>query len=176
MVVLLILLALVLIATGGAAIVFGSPIVQVERGWTMVISGSVAASAGFVLLGIALSTLRLGRITRELMLIRDRLGSLGQSLEEVALPASAPVARQGYPAQPPRALPPDMPPPDMQPPMQPPVSAPLPPVIVGQYQSGGNSYVMYADGSVLADTPGGQHRFDSLDELRGFVAGGGERH
>lgn len=47
--------------------------------------------------------------------------------------------------------------------------------VVGKYSSGGNSYVMFSDGSIQADTPTGRHRFASLDELKVFVAGGGER-
>ena len=46
--------------------------------------------------------------------------------------------------------------------------------VVGTYASGGNTYVMYADGSIQADTPRGLFRFDSLDELKAFVDSGGE--
>ena len=46
--------------------------------------------------------------------------------------------------------------------------------VVGTYASGGNTYVMYADGSIQADTPGGLFRFTSLDELKAFVDSGGE--
>ncbi|HVL72753.1 MAG TPA: hypothetical protein VM434_12830 [Beijerinckiaceae bacterium] len=49
------------------------------------------------------------------------------------------------------------------------------PAIIGSYSSGGNTYVMYADGSIDADTPDGRFRFKSLDELKEFVAAGGER-
>ena len=59
-----------------------------------------------------------------------------------------------------------------EPPWQP---EPEPIAVVGKYSSGGNSYVMFSDGSIHADTPTGQHRFASLDELKRFVAGGGER-
>ena len=45
---------------------------------------------------------------------------------------------------------------------------------VGTYSSGGNTYVMYADGSIDAQTPSGLYRFDSLEELKAFIAGGGE--
>jgi hypothetical protein len=50
-----------------------------------------------------------------------------------------------------------------------------PPTIVGTYNSGGNRYVMYSDGSIAADTPNGKFTFDSLDELKRFIANGGER-
>ena len=54
-------------------------------------------------------------------------------------------------------------------------AATSPPTVVGQYASGGNSYTMFSDGSILADLPAGPRRFSSLDELRSFVAASGER-
>jgi hypothetical protein len=46
--------------------------------------------------------------------------------------------------------------------------------VVGTYDSGGNHYVMFSDGSIEADTPNGVFRFASLDELKDFIASGGE--
>lgn len=168
MVVMLLLLALAMIATGGAAVVFGAPIVQVERGWSMVISGSVGASAGFVLLGVALAAARLGRVARELITIRDRLGVQNTTGE---MRSAGPISQASRSAAPPLGAGS--------------VSAVRREnetgagvdvsAVVGQYASGGNSYVMYADGSIHAETPTGEHRFSSLDELRSFVAAGGER-
>ena len=48
------------------------------------------------------------------------------------------------------------------------------PTVVGTYSSGGNTYVMYSDGSIQAQTPTGFYRFDTLDELKAFIAAGGE--
>ena len=48
------------------------------------------------------------------------------------------------------------------------------PTVVGTYNSGGNSYVMFSDGSIEAETPEGVFRFNSLDELKEFIAAGGE--
>ena len=48
------------------------------------------------------------------------------------------------------------------------------PTVVGTYDSGGNHYVMFSDGSIEADTPNGVFRFASLDELKDFIASGGE--
>jgi hypothetical protein len=47
--------------------------------------------------------------------------------------------------------------------------------VIGTYSSGGNSYVMFSDGSIEAETPDGFHRFHSLDELKDFIASGGEK-
>ncbi len=55
------------------------------------------------------------------------------------------------------------------------VASKEPPTIVGTYNSGGNRYVMYSDGSIAADTPKGDFRFGSLDELKQFIAAGGEK-
>lgn len=46
--------------------------------------------------------------------------------------------------------------------------------VVGTYASGGNTYVMYSNGSIEAETPRGRFTFDSLDELKQFVEAGGE--
>ncbi|MCB5176330.1 hypothetical protein [Microvirga lenta] len=46
--------------------------------------------------------------------------------------------------------------------------------IVGTYNSGDNRYVMFSDGSIEAQTPQGVFRFNSLDELKEFIASGGE--
>lgn len=46
--------------------------------------------------------------------------------------------------------------------------------IIGTYNSGDNRYVMYSDGSIEAETPQGVFRFGSLDELKEFIAAGGE--
>ena len=52
--------------------------------------------------------------------------------------------------------------------------APPAPAVIGSYTSGDNRYVMFADGSIEAETPNGVFRFGSLDELKEFVAAGGE--
>jgi hypothetical protein len=48
------------------------------------------------------------------------------------------------------------------------------PTVIGTYNSGDNRYVMFSDGSIEAETPDGVFRFDSLDELKEFIASGGE--
>jgi hypothetical protein len=49
-----------------------------------------------------------------------------------------------------------------------------PATVVGTYNSGDNRYVMFSDGSIEAQTPSGVFRFKSLDELKEFIAAGGE--
>jgi hypothetical protein len=47
-------------------------------------------------------------------------------------------------------------------------------VAIGTYQSGGNTYVMFENGAIEATTPTGLYRFASLEELKAFIAAGGE--
>lgn len=44
------------------------------------------------------------------------------------------------------------------------------PMIVGSYESGGNRYVMYSDGSIVAHLPNGTRTFRSFEELKQFVS------
>lgn len=46
--------------------------------------------------------------------------------------------------------------------------------VIGTYNSGDNTYVMFSDGSIEAQTPKGVFHFKSLDELKAFIASGGE--
>lgn len=220
----LVLVALAMIAGGVAAVVQGVPIMALERGWTLVISGAVVAGSGAVLGGIALSLTALGRIERELRRLREPVGrpdavplpasGLTASREGPAASAAAvkvaPAPRRGaltvepvrageiapepIPAM--RAGPTGMAgdrpaaaadiaaggPAGLDPSAAAPTpngptadaSAPDAPTVVGTYDSGGNSYVMFSDGSIAAETPNGPFRFRSLDELKAFIASGGE--
>ena len=51
-----------------------------------------------------------------------------------------------------------------------PPTAPTSPVI-GRYDAEGTSYVMYADGSIEAQSEAGVYRFTSMAELKGFIEG-----
>lgn len=46
--------------------------------------------------------------------------------------------------------------------------------VIGTYDSGGNTYTMYADGTIDADTPAGRFHFASIEELKLFRNAGGE--
>ena len=66
MIIALLALALAMILGGLLAAFFGWDIVLVERGWTMVIAGSVTAASGALLLGIAAAVSKLAKIERQL--------------------------------------------------------------------------------------------------------------
>jgi hypothetical protein len=214
MAIVLILVALAMIAGGGAAIVQGVPIMVLERGWTLVIAGAVIAGSGAVLAGIGFSLSALRRIEGELGRLRERVGRLDAAVPLPPPPPGLTASREGPvgPTPPfqamkaePRPVPsarrttivsaagPDRATPDSaangrpgpasaapapngaeHQPAGPAGAAPQTPTVVGTYTSGGNSYAMFSDGSIEAETPNGQFRFQSLDELKAFIASGGE--
>jgi hypothetical protein len=194
MVIALYLIALAMIGAGAGAAAFGWDIVMTERGWAMVICGAVALSGGLLLLGIAAVAGLIRRIERELSGFRDYLVRLGGSVsplptrpsgpppaavgaasgvEAVATPSAAPVAGAEEQAVLRAAdVIPEPAPPEATGPVE---ARPEPArTVVGTYSSGGNAYTMYADGSIEADTPTGRYRFKSLEELKDFIAAGGE--
>ncbi len=311
MIVALTVLALLMLIGGLAAMVQGIPFVRLEVGWTMVIAGTVGASAGAVLLGITAAVARLGRIERALKehapaprtgadLALPEIGGppvratrsepvLSPVLPPIPFPAATPPTPEPRPTEPAslgggaalaagaavaaaglaaselrltRAEDPDLPtgrhdtsqqdasphePPQHEPsphapiaqefmthepvahdlaspepishdpapqePVTPPpaeefqpetpheVAPPPPPApepvaeappppeplhedlppeeppgktVIGTYDSGGNTYTMYADGTIDADTPAGRFHFASIEELKVFRNAGGE--
>ena len=216
----------VMVAGGLLAIYSGSDIIVMERGWTMVISGSVMAASGALLAGIATAVARLQMLEDEFTRLADRLTrpeGPSFSLQPDFSPAP-PLDRSSAP--PPPAVPglaerkdPDIAPepivspaPPQRPRTEPPpvltdegdelfelaappaaarepgTAAPTEPApgaqeteaegaatVVGTYNSGGNFYIMYSDGSIEAETPAGKFRFTSLEELKEFIAAGGDK-
>lgn len=73
MVIALFALAFAMIVGGLFAAILGWDIVLVERGWTMVIAGSISAASGALLLGVAAIVARLTRIQSELMRLQANL-------------------------------------------------------------------------------------------------------
>jgi hypothetical protein len=60
-------------------------------------------------------------------------------------------------------------PPHAEPPPEP-ASAPAPTsAVIGRYEADGTSYVMYADGSIEAQSDAGVYRFNSMTELKAFI-------
>jgi len=290
MAVALLVLSFAMIVGGLFAVVLGWDIVLVERGWAMVIAGSVCAGSGAVLLGLAAAVGRLGRIRAELASFQEDLSRLaapvppapvidplaavssgplgggaagassvasseeavpdlpaflrpGNTLEESASDdeerrrekSSGPYEPEGLrenedqgpagraaerseargedkagleigssdrPSRGDDALPPFQPedqadrvasstaeaepsvggeplrsPEPAKEPQSEPETEPGPErssTVIGTYNSGDNRYVMFSDGSIEAETPDGVFRFNSLDELKEFIASGGE--
>lgn len=76
-------LAIAMIVGGGAAVYSGSLIIAVERGWSMMIAGSVCASAGAVVLGLAVLAGRLRSIA-------DQTESLGETMSRIEMASWGP--------------------------------------------------------------------------------------
>lgn len=214
MIVALFVVAFAMIVGGAASVYDGYAIVAVEKGWTKVIAGTVAGSAGVVLMGIVVTLVQLKRIGADLALVRAQAGRLDAPLpappllekvepgvdetpvapapgadmasaspspgaamrdEEAAPPPEPPGKDRARGPQAPKAAADPSAGGEAQPRQAAPKEAPRrEPAVVGTYASGGNTYVMYSDGSIRAETPSGLYRFDSLDELKAFIAAGGE--
>jgi len=287
MIVALLVLSIAMIVSGLLAMVLGWDIVLLERGWAMVIAGSVSTSGGAILLGLVAVISRLARIQSELGHLHegrqqadlslppspvidpvsllstgllagggsaetrstekaeptlprfkeaehaaeapelaagaddgkngdgrstrlpsgareDRFGAPRKpepepgpavpedmfadhadekpSDEDDELPESAkPAWARGQESEPPKPdwardksdeARPEKPEPEPAEPSTPAPAARSP--VIGTYNSGGNRYVMFADGSIEAETPDGVFKFASLDELKEFIASGGE--
>lgn len=222
MIVALYAVAVAMVLGGGAAGFYGYGIIMVERGWTLVIAGSVVASGGALLVGIAHLTDRMARVQRNTDALRERFGRLDPATLPPAVKGSglAPAPRGPLDLETPTELAADMS--EREPaaaaaakapsaerarptrqksaapilsdvPLRGTTAAALPdaspapedtapdsskrtatPTVVGTYDSGGNHYVMFSDGSIEAETPNGVFRFASLDELKDFIASGGE--
>jgi len=184
---------------GGAAMLRGWDIVQVERGWAQFIAGAVALSGGAVVLALAEVVARLDRLLAAGL--DAKATSAPQSSFQAAPPPppepnAAPLSEakvlpepfQESVAEPQPATPsPSVP----RPPPAPlrvrreetpePLSrgttqAPPPPPQaeepreIERYQAGGLTYVMYSDGSVELRSEAGAQRFSSLEELRTVLA------
>jgi hypothetical protein len=80
--------------------------------------------------------------------------------QEPASPAPEPVAEAPRPEEPH--------------PDEPPLDEPPGKTVIGTYDSGGNTYTMYADGTIDAETPAGRFHFASIEELKAFRGAGGE--
>lgn len=223
MIIALFVVAFAMVVAGLAAIYDGYAIIAMEKGWTKVISGTVAASAGFVLFGIVVAIAQIKRIRADLAGLRERAGrvdaplpappSVGEARRAGALGAATTVSERDKASESPapgNAA--DEKPahdakdvataPEARAPGLPLGPGPAPdqqferaagqsreerqaalkeavagqaPTVVGTYSSGGNTYIMYSDGSIRAETPTGLYRFDSLDELKAFIAAGGSR-
>jgi hypothetical protein len=200
MVIALYVVAFAMIAAGAASIYDGYDIIVMEKGSAKVISGTIAVSAGFVLIGITAALAQLKRVGAAFAKLGEQTASAGGT-PPASPAASSGAALDGAPGAPPSepggASAPDKakPLPDEAQAASAPerggegaASAPAeakerpiggeaavaPPTVVGTYSSGGNTYVMYSDGSIQAETPTGLFRFDSLDELKAFIAAGGE--
>lgn len=154
MVIALVGLALAMIAGGAWAALQGYDIITQERGWTLLIAGVTVASVGMVLLGITTAVARLGAIRGELAHLRERADRPQPNYPDPPSHIASPGASSSSGV----------------------ASAQVEgngQAVLGTYSAGGNRYVMFADGSVEAETAEGTFRFRSFDDLKASMAPGG---
>ena len=185
MIALLVLVALLFVLGGGAAIVNGAEIILTERGWTQVIAGSVALTGGALLFGLALVLRELRAVRREAHEARAAAGAEAPPVAPPApLAASAPLAppavRPAPPADPEPApllratldeAAPASPVPDAAPAPEA-TPAPEPRTVTHTYSSNGTTYVMFSDGSIELEGERGRMRFRSMAELKRYIETG----
>jgi hypothetical protein len=134
------LLGLVMVAAGGGAIYMGWPLLPLERGWTLTISGAFCASSGAVCLALA------GVIAETRRMRRALERGLAASGDEVAraTPAPAPAAPEAASVE---------------------VAGPA--AHEGRsITMGDTTFVVFDDGTIEARTPKGVRRYASMQELR----------
>lgn len=168
---------LAMAGAGAYGMLTGWDMVQLERGWSLFIGGSVVLSGGVV-------TAALGRVIAYL----SRLARNQPAQTQQAQPASAvatakteaaetPAPRPKAEARPQKAPPQPPPAPPKAAPTQKPTALsdilkslrepqPQPVTEVDRYEAGGSTYIMMSDGSVEVHGPEGRHRYPSLAALR----------
>jgi hypothetical protein len=155
----------VLLSIAGAASVWqGLDIVQLERGWTMVISGAVAFTGGVV-------TLAIGLLTREVRLVRLAIGPAKPQKRKASQAAesepAAPVQAADQQAFVDAAIPARA----RARPEEPDAASQRPrPRALRRFEAHGATYTLFADGSIEADSPEGQRTFSDMDALRAHLA------
>lgn len=109
-------------------------------------------------------------------LVRQELGwqeTLPKTAERPAMPDSEPELEPTYAEPDPLMREPvaDVPPVPPSDPVMTPAPAPSGPsaAVIGRYEADGTSYVMYADGSIDAQSESGVYRFASMAELKAFI-------
>lgn len=80
----------------------------------------------------------------------------GRVPERAAAPAAVPEAPRPGPAMPPAAN-------------LPAADTPPRPTVVGRYNAGSASYVLYSTGMIEVETEGGTHQFESMQDLKAFI-------
>lgn len=159
------LLGLLLAGGGVYGMAAGWDHIQLERGWSLFISGAVALSGGVV-------TMALGRVIAHIARLSPHDEVAASTTAPMPAPAAAPPAPiEAAPAPTPFRMPAPPPPAPIQAPPTKAEPAPLPPVPeepteVDRYTAGDATYVMLSDGSVEVRTATGAERYPSLAALR----------
>lgn len=192
----------VMILGGGALAFYGADTIRTESGATLALAGVALFCTGFILLALSRVLSELRRLRR---VVEEPEQPAVAPLPQAAPPP--PVVRPPPPngAMPPP--PPGMAPPPVEQELTPAerlkadrqaadaapevtaekpagvgeaTEAPFPSserTLTATYNSGGNTFYMYSDGTIETVVPSGRYRFGSMEELRVFIENGtgGER-
>jgi hypothetical protein len=164
------LLGLAAAVAGGGAVAMGWPVVQLERGWTMVIAGAALASGGLVCLGLAVQIFEMRRLRAALERALSRLAAEAGPEAETAATFTAPRRdpMSEVTAVPPRPLPQPRAA-EARPPMREQAAPPEEPQPARSFTVGDTTFVVFADGSIEARTAQGTRRFGSMEEVRAYL-------
>jgi hypothetical protein len=165
------LLGLAMAVAGGVAVATGWPLVPLERGWTMVIAGSAAGSAGVICLVLAKLVWEARRMR---LAIEHALGMLSAARTDEPAPASGPSADTAgqTPTYGATAVGDPGEPTSLTPPHEGPVIASDELEASRSFTVGTTTFVVFIDGSIEAHTPAGVRRFASMREVRTYLDDG----
>ena len=166
----IIFLALALMSAGAYGLYAGWDLIQLERGWSQFIAGSVALSGGVITLALGRLIQKLGNVTIAAIETAPALSP------QVSVATSSRTAPQ-MPVAPLAQETPSTPaPPQQQFPNHPPPSAAQTETSevqkeeVDRYSSGETTYIMFSDGSVEVRRPNDVQHYESLAALRAAAA------
>ena len=164
------------LALGGTvAIYFGAPYMQVEWGYSEVIAGTTALSAGILAVALASILFALRDLKRLARIGGDGRGEWTGARPASASPtgASAPTVAVLAPTEPAWDRVEARPRHDEPVPFRP-AEGGVPAedqaaTVVGRYEANGASYVLFSDGTIEVETETGTHRYGSMQELRAHI-------
>ena len=172
------------LALGGTiAIYFGAPYIQVEWGYSEVIAGTTALSAGILAVGLAAILFalrdlrRLATVGRHGSVSRIPAASGSEAVAPPPLAADPAVLHSVVGFPPPRTPasgPTEAPPREDEPALFRPTYGEEPvmdqaPTVAGRYEANGASYVLFSDGTIEVETETGTRRYASMQDLRAEI-------
>ncbi len=184
MAILIFVLSVVLLVAGAASGYASLDLLPLSNGVLYALAGAVAGCAAIVTFALGVAILRIDGLAK---LMRQPLAPTPENLVEAAVAVAAEETPQPTPAADAQA------PAIADTPVSPEGETPAneyraghlpsldeietvletpesPPGLIGRYSSGGASYMIFADGSIEAETLEGTFRFASMGEFKRYVA------
>jgi hypothetical protein len=188
MAILVFVLSLLLIAAGAACAYLSLDLLPTSIGVLYALAGAVAAAMAVVTFALGLLIRKIDRLAKAVRQSQPETGSRPEIVVEPAVLAPEPVAHEPPPVE----LPLAETPPESEPVVED-IEAPInenraghlptlesieaaietpeaPPALIGRYSSGGASYMIFADGSIEAETTEGAYKFASMGDFKRYLA------